>query len=133
MKINKILIIILSSISLTACKTNKFCIDMNEQKIISDAYLSKIILKDLKTDDIIIIKRKHGNYRNKEFYFKSFDTINYSYSKDYFRDIKIDNMGLKPNSSYEIINASIGDATNYTIKIFTDSSSLIIKSDCFVE
>jgi len=133
MKISKFLIIISSCIFLTACKTNKFCFDINEQKIVSDAYLSKIIVRDLTTEDIIVIKKKPGNYRSKEFYFHSFDTINYSYSKDYLRNIKIKNMVLRPNSSYEIINASIGDASDYTIKISTDSSSVIIKSDCFIE
>ncbi len=129
MKTNSFLIL-MCFIFCVACGTNEFCLDIDKQRMVSDSYISKIVLHNLNTNEKFIITKTSKDYRSKIFYLNEFDTVNYSYSRKYLEYIKVDKPKLSPDTSYEVTNNSIGDAADFIINIKTDSKGAIIYSDC---
>lgn len=126
---NKFILMIFSTVLFISCSSNEFCMDIKDQKILSNNSLSKIAISNLETGDVIVI-RKRANYDSKVFNLHLFDTINYLYSSDYLGYKKVSNIQLSPNTTYKITNMTFGDVSKYVVKIKTDSLGIIIYSDC---
>jgi len=107
-----------------SCSNNKVSFDSKRQAITSSYSLSKIIIENLNTGDVIII-RKNKNVKSSLVFMNKMDTINYSYFSDWLEEKKLKSFSLEPNTKYRIENASIGDATNYVLLMETDNNKIL--------
>lgn len=105
-----------------SCETNKFSFDEKNQELISKNHLSKIIIENLSTGDIVLIKKKNKSNRLS---FNEMDTLNYFYFEDFLETKKLEKFSLNPNTQYKIENASVGDVTNYSLLLKTDNKGML--------
>ncbi|MBA5792944.1 hypothetical protein H1R17_06265 [Flavobacterium sp. xlx-214] len=99
-----------------SCGSNTISFDEKKQVIISECNISKIIIENLKTSDIVIVKSKmkHKKYLLS---LNKMDTVNFIYFKDWLENKKLDDFTIQPNTKYKIENASIGDASNFGLTL----------------
>lgn len=125
---NRILIIFIASICFLSCTGNEIYFDITEKTIKScnDKYLTKIYIKNIDSKEFysiesIEIKSKHLNLRELD--------DNYSIINLKGEVLKNDKFVLKPLTSYEITNASWGDAVEQTIIVETNNLGQVITSN----
>lgn len=123
MSVNRLFSFIILTM-LFSCSNNEVSFDSKNQVIISDNRLSKIIIENLNTGDVVIIRKK-GNVKSYSLVMNKMDTINYMYFSDWLEEDKLQNFALQPNTKYKIENASVGDATNYILLMETDNNGVL--------
>ncbi len=130
---NKYWIIFFLSLFLVACTNNSICFDLEKQEVISESRgnLKTLTVENVKEiSPLIWIKKKENVKGSRRFSFRSLDTINYIYKNSDFIQKEISYKGLVPNSIYEIMNSSNGDAAPHKLTIETDSVGVVIHTDC---
>jgi hypothetical protein len=125
---NRILIIFIASICFLSCTGNEIYFDITEKTIKScnDKYLTKIYIKNIDSKEFysiesIEIKSKYLDLRELD--------DNYSIINLKGEVLKNDKFVLKPLTSYEITNASWGDAVEQTIIVETNNLGQVITSN----
>lgn len=125
---NRILIIFIASICFLSCTGNEIYFDITEKTIKScnDKYLTKVYIKNIDTKEFYSIESIE--VKSKYLDLKELDD-NYSIINLKGEVLKNDKFVLKPLTSYEITNASWGDAVEQIIIVETNNLGQVITSN----
>ena len=127
--INTSIILICLLFTLSSCYDNNIYFDINSQSVVS---CNKKVIENL---HIISKDSKYFYSFSKLSKLKGTNSfnlveINHSYSLENInREISIDSFRLRPETEYEIVNSTFGDATSSKILIKTDKNRKVAFSN----